>query len=63
MNNLSNIIIIFALGVIIYGMFAILIGIVSIVKRRDELYKRKYEKFLEQKKRVENRLRGSNEDV
>ena len=63
MSNLSNIVIIFTLAVIIYGLFAIFVGIISIVKHRDEFYKKKYENFLDQKKRVENRLKERNEDA
>jgi hypothetical protein len=38
---------------IVYGLVAVW----SITKQRDALYREKYEEFLEQKKRVENRLR------
>lgn len=42
---------------IVYGLVAIFVAVWSIMKQRDALYREKYEEFLEQKKRVENRLR------
>jgi|GEM_PF-2707821 hypothetical protein len=42
---------------IVYGLVAIFVAVWSIIKQRDALYREKYEEFLEQKKRVENRLR------
>jgi uncharacterized membrane protein len=42
---------------IVYGLVAIFIAVWSITKQRDALYREKYEEFLEQKKRVKNRLR------
>jgi hypothetical protein len=42
---------------IVYGLVAIFVALWSIIKQRDALYREKYEEFLEQKKRVENRLR------
>jgi hypothetical protein len=42
---------------IVYGLVAIFVALWSIIKQRDALYREKYEEFLDQKKRVENRLR------
>lgn len=42
---------------IVYSLVAIFVALWSIIKQRDALYREKYEEFLEQKKRVENRLR------
>jgi hypothetical protein len=57
-----NIIIGFSIIVIIYGIVAIFVAIYSLTSRRDELYKEKYEAFLEQKERVENRLKRRNDE-
>jgi len=58
MTNIFSLVIIgIATIAIVYGLVAIFVAVWSITKQRDALYREKYEEFLEQKKRVENRLR------
>jgi len=58
MTNIFSLVIIgIATIAIVYGLVAIFVALWSITKQRDALYREKYEEFLEQKKRVENRLR------
>ncbi len=47
----------------IYGIIAILLVLWTILKRRDELYRAKYEEFLRQKHRVEDILERSRENA
>ena len=63
MNIVSNVIFIISLLVIIYGIFAICIAIYVIFKGRDKLYRDKYEEFLQQKRRVKERLKRRQDDT
>lgn len=60
MEVLANVILGFTILVCVYAILATCVGVLSILKRRDEFYKSKYEDFLAQKKRVQDRLRRDN---
>lgn len=52
-----------AVAIVAYGIIATLLALWTILKRRDELYRAKYEEFLRQKHHVEDILKRSRENA
>lgn len=62
MNSLNEIIFWAGTLIILYGAVAIILTLLAIVRRRDELYRKHYEEFLTQKRRVGDRVQRSTEN-
>jgi hypothetical protein len=63
MSLFQYIIIDIGLAVILYGIVAGVLALRAILTHRDEEYRAKYEEFLLQKRRVEERLKRDRESM
>lgn len=63
MSIFSQVVIWGAVVIAVYGIIAALLALRTLLKRKDESYRAKYEEFLRQKHRVEDRLRRSEENA
>ena len=63
MSVLNEVVISVAAVIVVYEIIAALLALWTILKRRDESYREKYEEFLRQKHRVQDRLERSKENA